>query len=53
MNEEPMKRHNYFLPDTLVEAMRQHGLKHGMTVSEIVRRAIQHYLATQAVKDQD
>lgn len=48
-----MKRHNYFLPRTLVEAMRQHGAKHGMTDSEIVRRAIQHYLATQAAKDHE
>jgi predicted DNA-binding protein len=35
-----MIRHNFFLPEDLVYKMKEYSAKTGVTLSEIVRRAI-------------
>lgn len=39
-----MVRHNFFLPEDLVEQMKQYSKLSGVSMSEIVRRALQEWL---------
>ncbi len=39
-----MIRHNFFLPEDLVYKMKEYSAKTGVSLSEIVRRAIAQYL---------
>lgn len=40
-----MKRHNFFLPEDLVDELRRRAKEMDLTVSELIRRAIVAYLA--------
>ena len=39
-----MIRHNFFLPEDLVAKMKQHSDRTGVSLSEIVRRALYTWL---------
>ena len=39
-----MKRHNFFLPDEVVEELKQTAHEDRTTMSELIRRAIAKYL---------
>jgi len=39
-----MIRHNFFLPEDLVHKMKEYSAKTGISLSELVRRAIAQYL---------
>lgn len=39
-----MIRHNFFLPEDLVHKMKEYSAKSGVSLSELVRRAIAQYL---------
>ena len=44
-----MKRYNFFLPEQLVETIRGQAEKSGLTMAELIRRALTNYVAeTQA-----
>lgn len=40
-----MTRHNFFLPAELVAEMKAYSERTGVSMSELVRRALQAYLA--------
>ena len=39
-----MKRHNFFLPDEVVEALKEVAHEERTTMSELIRKAITKYL---------
>ena len=39
-----MKRHNFFLPDKIVESLKQVAHEQRTTMSELIRKAITAYL---------
>lgn len=39
-----MKRHNFFLPDEIVEELKQAAHEDRTTMSELIRKAIAQYL---------
>jgi len=38
-----MKRYNFFLPDSTIEALRQEAQRSGLTISEIIRKVLTVY----------
>jgi len=42
-----MKRTNFFLPEQLIERLKARSESTGLSVAEIVRRAIDEYLSRQ------
>lgn len=45
-----MKRINYFLPEQQIEALKKLSEKTGLSVSELIRRAIDAFLKKQQKK---
>lgn len=41
MTAEPMTRRNYFIPPEMLERMKEHMQRTGITEAEFVRRAIE------------
>lgn len=39
-----MKRHNFFLPTEVVEALKARAASEGVTMAELIRQALQRYL---------
>lgn len=39
-----MKRHNFFLPDEVVQELKDVAHEERTTMSELIRKAITHYL---------
>lgn len=39
-----MKRHNFFLPAEIVEALKAKAEAEGVTMAELIRQALQQYL---------
>lgn len=39
-----MKRHNFFLPDDVVESLKAEAVKQRTTMSELIRQALIAYL---------
>lgn len=45
-----MKRHNFFLPEELVAELKAVAIETGVPMSELVRRALQTWLAERQAK---
>lgn len=45
-----MKRHNFFLPEPLVEELKAIAIETGVPMSELVRRALSNWLAERKAK---
>lgn len=45
-----MKRYNFFLPEQLVDALRQEADRTGLTISEIIRKVLSIYVNKLAEK---
>jgi metal-responsive CopG/Arc/MetJ family transcriptional regulator len=45
-----MKRHNFFLPEELVAELKAVAIETGVPMSELVRRALQNWLAERKAK---
>jgi hypothetical protein len=41
-----MKRYNFYLPESLIVALRKHAEDTGLTMSELMRRALSNYVKT-------
>jgi len=39
-----MKRYNFYLPEPLIVALRKHAEETGLTMSELMRRALSSYI---------
>jgi len=44
----PMKRTNFFFPEQMLKRIRTESKKTGLSISELIRRAVEEYLVRMA-----